>query len=166
MDEQRLAGLQPPALEGVVPDGKEGLGDRGGRDEREARRHRQRMAFVRRTIFGVTAADHQRHDLVAELPSLHACAQRGHFARDLETWNVGRAGGGGYRPWRCITSGRLTPAAATFSSTSPSAGRGSGRCSGTSMSAPQGARIAIAVIWAGNEGMAKSPWLTRSTTLA
>src|SRR5215470_6140589 len=64
--------------------------------------------------------------------------------------------GGGYRPWRCITSGRLTPAAATFTSTSPSPGRGSGRCSGTSISAPPGARIAIAVIWAGNEGMAKS----------
>ena len=92
MDEQRLAALQPPALEGVVPDGKEGLGDRGGRDEREARRHRQRMAFVRRTIFGVTAADHERHHLVAELPPLHARAQRDHFARDLEPGNVGRAG--------------------------------------------------------------------------
>ena len=48
MDQQRLAGIQPPALEGVVPDGEEGFGDRGGRDEREARRYRQRMAFVRR----------------------------------------------------------------------------------------------------------------------
>jgi hypothetical protein len=54
-----------------------------------------------------------------------------------------------------MTSGRLTPAAATFTSTSPLAGRGSGRCSGTSMSAAPGVRIAIAVIWAGNEGMAK-----------
>src|SRR5215831_4195309 len=71
---------------------KQGLGDRGGRDEREARRHRQRMAFVRRTIFGVTAADHERHHLIAELPPLHACAQRDHFACDLETGNVGRAG--------------------------------------------------------------------------
>jgi len=26
-------------------------------------------------------------------------------------------GGGGYRPWRCITSGRLTPAAATLINT-------------------------------------------------
>jgi len=55
-------------------------------------------------------------------------------------------GGGGYRPWRCITSGRLTPAAAIFTSTSPSPGCGSGRCSGTSISGSPGARIAIAVM--------------------
>src|SRR5262249_59639270 len=47
MDEQRLAGLQPPALEGVVPDGKEGLRDRGGRDEREGRRRRPGRALLR-----------------------------------------------------------------------------------------------------------------------
>ena len=52
-----------------------------------------------------------------------------------------------------MTSGRFTPAAATFTSTSPSAGCGSGRCSGTSMSGPPGARMAITVIWAGNAGI-------------
>ena len=36
---------------------------------RQSRRHGQRMALVRRAILGVAAADHQRHDLVAELPA-------------------------------------------------------------------------------------------------
>ena len=56
-----------------------------------------------------------------------------------------------------MTSGRFTPAAATFTSTSPSAGCGSGRCSGTSMSGPPGARMAITVICAGNAGIETDP---------
>jgi uncharacterized small protein (DUF1192 family) len=55
-----------------------------------------------------------------------------------------------------MTSGRLTPAAATFTSTSPSASGGSGRRSGTSISGPPGARMAIAVISAGKLGMQTS----------
>src|SRR5699024_4330691 len=35
-------------------------------------------------------------------------------------------GGGGYKPWRCIRSARLMPAAATRTRTSPTAGRGVG----------------------------------------
>src|SRR3990172_213892 len=50
---------------------------------------------------------------------------------------------------RCSTSGRFTPAAATLMRISPAPGAGTGRCSGTSISAPPGARIAIAVMWAG-----------------
>src|SRR5215813_13843409 len=50
---------------------------------------------------------------------------------------------------RCITSGRLTPAAATLTRISPGPGAGSGRCSGTSTSGPPGARIATAVMVAG-----------------
>ena len=50
VDQQRLAGLEPAALEGVVPDREEGLGDRCGLDQREPCRHRQAVAFVRRAI--------------------------------------------------------------------------------------------------------------------
>src|SRR6267142_5722775 len=50
---------------------------------------------------------------------------------------------------RCITSGRLAPAAATFTSTSPSAGGITGRCSGTSISGPPGERMAITVMLVG-----------------
>ncbi len=50
---------------------------------------------------------------------------------------------------RCITSGRFTPAAATFTSTSRGPGAGTGRSCGTSTSGPPGERIAMAVIWAG-----------------
>ena len=49
------------------------------------------VALVRRAIFGIAAADHQRHDLVAELPAPDARAERDHFAGDLEPGNVGRA---------------------------------------------------------------------------
>jgi hypothetical protein len=41
----------------------------------------------------------------------------------------------------------------TFTSTSPSASRGNGQRSGTSICGPPGARIAIAVISAGRVGM-------------
>ena len=56
-----------------------------------------------------------------------------------------------------MMSGRFTPAAATFTSTSPSAGCGSERCSGTSMSGPPGARMAITIICAGSAGIGTGP---------
>src|SRR5579863_5514004 len=57
---------------------------------------------------------------------------------------------------RCITSGRLTPAAATLTRISPAPGVGTGRASGVRTSGPPGVRIAIAVICRGIEviGMA------------
>jgi uncharacterized small protein (DUF1192 family) len=51
----------------------------------------------------------------------------------------------------------LTPAAATFTNTSPSASGGSGRRSGISISGPPGARMAVTVISAGKLGMQTSP---------
>src|SRR5712691_704309 len=54
-------------------------------------------------------------------------------------------GGGGYLPRRWNTSGRLTPAAATLMSTSPAAGTGFGRSTGTSTSGSPGSRISIAI---------------------
>src|SRR5262247_2357875 len=50
---------------------------------------------------------------------------------------------------RCITSGRLTPAAMTFTSTSPGPGCVTGRSSGTSISGPPGERMAITVMLVG-----------------
>ena len=58
-------------------------------------------------------------------------------------------GGGGYLPSRCITSGRLMPAAATFTSISPAFGCGVSRSCGTSTSGGPGSRIAMAVMRAG-----------------
>src|SRR5215468_11196216 len=59
---------------------------------------------------------------------------------------------------RCITSGRLTPAAMTFSSTSPAPGSVTGRCSGTSISGPPGERMAITVMLVGMVLMAALNW--------
>jgi hypothetical protein len=56
----------------------------------------------------------------------------------------------------------LTPAAATFTSTSPAPGCGTGRRSGTSISGPPGARMAITVISAGNAGIGTDPWWRES----
>src|SRR5262245_39847654 len=61
--------------------------------------------------------------------------------------------GGGYWPMRCMTSGRLTPAAATLTSNSASPGCGTGRSCGTSTLGPPGAEMAIAVMRAGTSGM-------------
>ena len=47
--------------------------------------------LVGQAILRVAAADHERADLVAELPALHVRAERRHLAGDLEAGNVGRA---------------------------------------------------------------------------
>src|SRR5258708_11752833 len=80
-------------LEGVVPHGKEGLGDGCSGDQREPCRDRQRVTFVRGAVFGIAAAHYQRHDVVTEIPARHARTERNHFACDLETWDIGRVGG-------------------------------------------------------------------------
>src|SRR3954454_10069883 len=58
-------------------------------------------------------------------------------------------GGGGYMPCLCITSGRLTPAAATRTSTSPGPGAGTGRTSGTRTSGPPGDEMPTTVMLEG-----------------
>ena len=48
--------LQRAALEHVVPDREERLGDRAGFDHRELRDHRQRVGLVHDGVFGIAAA--------------------------------------------------------------------------------------------------------------
>src|ERR1700728_3283667 len=50
-----------------------------------------------------------------------------------------------------MTSGRLTPAAATRTSTSPSPGSGTGLCLGFNCSGPPGAAISTTVISSGTD---------------
>src|SRR5687768_15313384 len=56
---------------------------------------------------------------------------------------------------RCMTSGRLTPAASTAISTSPAAGRGTGRSTGFSTSGPPASAgsIAVMVLGTGDWGL-------------
>ena len=91
MNQQRLAGAQAAALEGVVPDREIGLRNRGGFDGGEARRQRKRVAFVRGAIFRIAAADHERHHRVAELPLLHAFAERHDRSGNFEPRDIGGA---------------------------------------------------------------------------
>ena len=62
---------------------------------------------------------------------------------------VGVPGGIGYRPSRCNKSGRFTPAAATFISTSCAPGVGTGRKTGINTSGPPGAAGSMAVMVVG-----------------
>jgi hypothetical protein len=93
MHQQRLAGFQSTALERVVPDREDSLRHRRCFDHGEAI-DRQRMAFVRESIFGIATTDHQGHDLVADLPTLHVRSYACNLAGDFEARNIGRAGRG------------------------------------------------------------------------
>ena len=125
----------------------------GGFDQPQPARHRQRVALVRRTVFGIAAADHERHHAVAPLPSLDAGAERDHLAGDLEPGNVRRPFG---RRIKSLALHHVRPIDAGGGDLDQHLAFGrrrSGRRSGTSTSGPPAARIAITVIWAGNQGI-------------
>ena len=90
MHEQGFAGGELAALEHVVPDGEESLRNRGGLDHRKTCRHRQRVACKSQAIFGVTPADHERHQFVALVPARHARADLCDLASDFQSGNFGR----------------------------------------------------------------------------
>ena len=69
MHQKSFAAFETAALHHVVPDGEEGLRDRRGLDHRQSA-DRQRVACLREAIFGIAAADHQRHHAVADFPAL------------------------------------------------------------------------------------------------
>ena len=108
------------------------------------------MALVCRAIFGVAAADHQRHDLVAELPARHAGAERDHLAGDLEPGDVGRALGRRIEALALHHVGPVDAGGRDLDQHLALAGCGNARRSGTSISGPPGARIAIAVMSVGS----------------
>src|SRR6266581_283755 len=91
LHEEGLAGLQPGAVEDVAPHGEEGLGQRRGFERRHALRNRQALRSRRRAVFGVAAALHERGHRVADAPFLHAFAERGDAAGELQTRDVGGA---------------------------------------------------------------------------
>ncbi len=84
MDHETLAGFEPAAHEHVVPDREERLGDGSGLDQRKAARHRQAVAAVGGTVFGVTAAVSERHDPVARFPAFDLAADGNDLARNLQ----------------------------------------------------------------------------------
>jgi len=92
MDQKRLALLQRPALEHIVPDRHQRFRDGAGLQHRQARWYRHRLRILRDAILRVAAAGHQRHHLVAELVLLRIGPKRDHFARHLEAGQVACAG--------------------------------------------------------------------------
>src|SRR6516162_9760076 len=146
MDQERFAGGEPAALKHVVPDRENGFRDRGGLDHRQARRHRQCVILEGEAVFGVAAADHKRDDLIAKLPAPDPAPDLHDFAGDFQAWNFGGAFGRGIAALRCMTSGRFTPAAMTFTRISPSPGEGTGALVATRTSGPPGSRMAMHVI--------------------
>ena len=91
MDQCGFSRREPAALEHVVPDGEEGLGNCRGLDRRKPGRDGQRVAFMRDAIFAIAAANDQRHHLVAIFPARHFRSARDDVAGDLEAGNVSRA---------------------------------------------------------------------------
>ena len=91
MHQEALAAFEAAALDHVVPDGEEGLRDRRRFHHRQSA-HRQRVAFMREAIFGVAAADYQRHHAIAGFPALDAGPERHDLAGDFEARNIRRAG--------------------------------------------------------------------------
>src|SRR5690242_235917 len=69
---------EPPCTSSVSPAASlprsNTLCQTGGFDHRQTWRHRQRVAGKSQAIFGVTAADHERHHFVALVPPRHAGA--------------------------------------------------------------------------------------------
>ena len=80
------------ALEQVVPDGEEGLGNCCSFSQRKSGRNRQRVALVRQPAFGVAAADDQSHHQVANVPARYVRAPLNDFTGYLEAGNFCRAG--------------------------------------------------------------------------
>ena len=87
-------GFKPAALEHIVPDGEEGLGQRGGLDH-AGRAGPAGARSPARAVFGIAAAAHERADPVAELEARHAGAERYDLAGDLEPGMSEAPGGGG-----------------------------------------------------------------------
>jgi hypothetical protein len=76
VNERGFSRREPAALEHIVPDGEEGLRDRCGFDQRKSGRNRQRVAFMSDAILRITAANDQRHHLVAVFPACHSRSAR------------------------------------------------------------------------------------------
>ena len=72
MDEQGLAGLKGAVLTHVVPDGEDGFGERRRRDRATPAGSGSVWVSCARQYCRIAAADHQRGDLVAFLPAIHA----------------------------------------------------------------------------------------------
>ena len=83
------------ALEHVVPDGEDGLGQSGGFDHGKALRHRKRGCLGRHGEAGIAAAIDQRADVIAKLEPRRAGPKRRNNAGDFEAEQIGGALGRG-----------------------------------------------------------------------
>jgi len=92
MDQKRFAGLQPTALEHIVPDRHQGFRDCAGFQDRQRRRNGHGLGVLRDAILGVAAAATSGHHLVAELVFRGSCASANHFTGDFEAGQVAGAG--------------------------------------------------------------------------
>ena len=92
LHQEDLARLEAHPLEHIGPDGREGLGQAARIDQADAGRHRQALHRRGGSKFAVAVADHQRANLVADLPFGNALAGLHDCSRAFETGDVGGAG--------------------------------------------------------------------------
>lgn len=91
MYEQAFAAFQRASLKYIGPDREKGFGQTRSLYDIKSTRHRQGVAFVRDTIFGIAAAAYQRADRVADLPLADIGAQRDHGSGDFKAGRIGAA---------------------------------------------------------------------------
>ena len=97
MDQHGFAGFEVATLEHVDPDGKEGFRQRGGLGQAQARRHRQRIAFMHGAVFGIAAAGDEGTNPIAEREVSYAFTDGDDFAGDFRAGDIRSAG-----RWRIV----------------------------------------------------------------
>jgi hypothetical protein len=70
---------------------EKGLRDSRGFDRRKTGRNRQRVAFMRDAVFGIAAANNERHHMVAVFPARHSRSTCDDLAGNLKAGNIGSA---------------------------------------------------------------------------
>ena len=153
VDQDRLPRRKPTALEDVGPDRERHLRQRGRLCELEPGRYRQALRRWRGAVLRVATAGDERADPVAPRPPAARRRRPRPPSRPLRGPECrSTPGGGAYRPCRCMTSGRFTPAAATLMRSSCGPITGIGRSTGTRTSGPPGSRMTMAIMCCGPQG--------------
>ena len=132
---------EAPPLEDVGPHRHVRLGQGGSVPQADRRRDRQALRRRHQAVLRVGAAGDDGAHLVTD-PNVRNVPPAATTVPETSSPGMSDApAAADSAPSRCITSARLTPAAATRTSTSPGPGRGVGRAAGRSASGGPGSLI-------------------------
>ena len=143
MNEHALAFTQDRALKEIGPHREECLGDCGRVDAVEPGRNRKALRLGDGAYPAYPPPADQRADAIARLPTPDLRADALLVPATSSPGTSEAPGGGAYLPRRCMMSGRLTPAASTWTRTSDGPTSGNGRSSSLSTPGLPGEEIAM-----------------------